>query len=126
VREEPVSRQVVEVPVSRKALFTALQKGAPLNDIRLIQIFSGSSSGDPDDEAANQAPPEYRFFDIKPESAYSILGLRNGDVLLSAHDYIVYDPNKFASYVAKLVEMPDGFVDLRRDGLAVRLKYNLQ
>lgn len=119
----PLTRiRTIEMNISRKALNTALDRAAPANDLRMVPVFRGVPGMSED----AQPPPEYRFFEIKEESAYTLLGLRNGDILVAAHDYIVYNPTNFPNYVAKLLEIPEGFVEIRRGGEPYVLKYHMQ
>ncbi|MBN8548177.1 MAG: hypothetical protein J0M12_02555 [Deltaproteobacteria bacterium] len=121
-RTPVVRMKTIELPVSRKELNAALDRPPPANDIRMVLVFRGAP-GMSDQE---QPPPEYRFFDVRPESAYALLGLRNGDILVAAHDHIVYNPLNFPNYVASLVTLPDGFVEIRRAGEPVKIQYVLR
>lgn len=121
-RSPMLRMKTIEMPISRKELNAALNRPAPANDIRMVLVFRGV----PGMSETEGPPPEYRFFDIKAESAYDLLGLKNGDILVAAHDFIVYNPTNFPTYVAKLIELPEGFIEIRRGGEPYVLKYRMQ
>lgn len=113
--------KTVVVPVERKKLHAALKLGSPTNDVRLVQVFRG---GAPSDETGGP-PPEYRFFDIKDDSAYALLGFRNGDILLTVEDHYLYRPENFPQYVRALLNVQGGAVEVRRAGDPMLLRFQI-
>jgi hypothetical protein len=82
--------------------------------LRLIQVF---------DSMAEDRFPRYRVFGITPQSVWHYMGLENADVLLAAHDYVVFNPGQFFRYVQVLPQEEEGFVELQRLGKPVLIRY---
>lgn len=115
------SLKTVTISVARKDLWAALQRGSPSNDLRMVPVFSGAPSAGDGDEP----PPQYRFFDVKTDSAYYLLGMRNSDVLVTAHDHVVYEPEKFPAYIRMLLGAPEGWVEIRRGAELLLLSFKI-
>ena len=81
----------VPVEVRREKLVERLRDGGALNSIRLVEVFKGAGNPNP--------YPEYRMFDIQQGGVFDLLGIRNGDILVSAHGYSVPSVSKFVEYV---------------------------
>lgn len=112
--------KVIELPVSRKALRVAVDRGARANRIRFVEIFKGARDG------GGNGIPEYRMFDIAPGSIYDLVGLKTADSLVAAHGMVVYDTSRFAEYVVKfLPQLPDASIEITRADERILLKYRL-
>ena len=83
------TQRVEDVQVSRKKFQSALTQGAGVNDVRLVEIF----------RREGQPFPQYHLFDIRKGGPYELLKLEDGDILLAANDYVVYEPTGFRTYV---------------------------
>lgn len=116
IRPTPPERKEVVLEVSRERLLEALNGKPGLNTMRLVRVFNGQPS-------ISSLLPEYRLFDIKSHSAYELLGLRNGDVLVSANDYVLFEPGIFFQYVSLFREASDPFIEIRRSGKPVLIRY---
>ena len=104
--------------VSRSQLKQAVELNANNKPARLVQIFRS-------DVPASAALPQYRLFDILPNSPYEVLGLHNADVLVAANDYIIYNPAGFHQYI-KLIEKEDrALIEIIRGGNPVKFEYHL-
>lgn len=121
-RSQKGQLKTVDMRISRNELLKALQQGSPTNNIRLVKVFRGSPGNT---GTAEEPPPEYRFFDVKPGSAYQVLGIRNNDILVTAHDRVVYKPENFPEYVKLLLNAPRGWIEIRRMGEPLLLNYSI-
>jgi type II secretory pathway component PulC len=116
-RPRNVQAPVEEISVSRSEYRTALQNIGSLSRIRLIEVVAS-------EENRRGAFPEYRMFSIAPASVYDLLGFEEGDILVSANDFALNDPNRFIQYVQYLhVESGEVLSEIRRAGKAVILKW---
>ena len=109
---------VVELAVQRKRLVEAMNQGKKFDSLRIVPVYTRSS------ELEGRAPA-YRLFDVRPGSAYQILGLQEGDELLAANGYLIYDPAKFRRYVWLLQREKSAVIDIKREGRRVQLKVAL-
>ena len=108
LRPGAVPAREVRAEVSRARLQSSLEKAGAVNAIRLVSTFRRA-------EASPSGAPEYRLFDIQPESPYAILGLRNADVLIGVNDYAVTNPQGFRQFVQAVVREPGVTFALRRE-----------
>ena len=103
-----VPAREVRAEVSRSRLQSALEQPGAVNAIRLVSTFRRA-------EASPSGAPEYRLFDIQPDSPYALLGLRNADVLIGVNDYAVTNPQGFRQFVQAVVREPGVTFALRRE-----------
>lgn len=103
------------VSINRKDYLEALGKRGLLRRVRIVEVFAKAED--------SGKVPEYRFFDIHPESAYALLGLANADILMAADDYVVFDPDQFRAYVEVVAKQPGGFIQVRRAGEVLVLRF---
>ncbi len=103
--------------ISRKKLRESFQKPEALTRARIIQ--TASRSGELGSEF-----PEYRLFSIIAGDPYALLGLKNGDVLIAANDYLLANPDVFRRYVALLGGEEQARVEVRRGGQPLVLQYS--
>lgn len=85
----------------------------PLDKIRIVTIFKRSSN----------PYPEYHLFNIWPHSPYAALGLRDGDILVAANDWVVFNSDKFKQYISLLRNEDDATIEIRRRGRPMLYKY---
>lgn len=97
---------------------TALAKRGTSSRIRLVRIFGNAMT-------VNSVLPEYRVFNVRPDSIYNMIGLKNGDILVAANDYVVQDPNQFDQYLEIVRTDPAPYVEIRRDGRPTLLKFTI-
>lgn len=116
VRPAPTDRATVNLEISRQTLKAATEQPGALRSMRVVQVFKGS-------DESGTTYPEYRIFNIAPGTAPQLLGFENGDVLVSASDYVVYNPDAFRRYLAALWNEPAAEIEIRREGKPVLLKY---
>ncbi|MGI6680416.1 MAG: hypothetical protein ACOX3T_02845 [Bdellovibrionota bacterium] len=94
-----------------------------VNSVRVIEIFQRRAK----QEAKNY--PTYRLFDVKPGATYEILGLKDGDVIVSAAGYVVQDAVQFKNYISVLEEIHDSDlkekpnIEIIRDGIPYNFIY---
>lgn len=105
-----------ELTLSRKKISEALGRNDENSQVRIVEIFRRA-------EDSNTSLPEYRLFGITTESIYWSLGLRNADVLVAAHDYVIKSPNAFRQYVALVPNELESKVEIRRNGAPMLLHY---
>lgn len=94
-----------------------------VNSVRVIEIFQRKAK----QESRNY--PMYRLFDVKPGAAYELLGLKNGDIIVSAAGYVIQDSTQFKHYVNVLEDVHDNSknekpnIEILRDGIAYNFIY---
>ena len=86
--------------------------------LRIVPLLAGvgQSSGN---------LPTYRIFDVKPGSTAAILGLEQPDELIAAEGYVIWNGRQFLDYIQQLQNEQSGFVELRRSGKPLMLKYKI-
>lgn len=115
LRPIPPVVKTLRLTIQRDDLRQALADGSDLNSIRIIPLYTSANP---------VAIKEYRLFDIRPESAFKLLGLENSDILVAAHSYVVQDPQQFALYVRLLLNQNEGHIEVRRSGVPTLLQYS--
>ena len=106
----------VEMTISRRELQEALTKTDLNKQVRIVQIFKSASD-------LGEGLPEYRLFGITPKSAYAVLGVKNADVVVAAHDYVLKNPAAFRDYVGLVGNEKESSLEIRRDGVPTLIKY---
>ena len=109
----------IKFVISRHDFNEAIRHENQNRALRLIQVFASPA-------AAAVDAPEYRLFGIHPESVYALLGLKNGDVLLAAHGYLVSGPPAFPRYVGLLSTEKASTIEIRRQGIPYLLSFVIQ
>ena len=66
--------------------------------------------------------PEYRLFSIVQGSPYALLGLKNGDVLVTVQGYTLVDSSTFAQYAKLLISENEARLIIRRSGEMMELR----
>lgn len=89
---------VVERPVSRMALESAVQEAGKVAGPRVVPIFRRD---------ARVVFPEHRIFELRDNGPLSLLGLRNGDILLGVNDRVLVQPETFLGLYPRAV-LQDG------------------
>ncbi len=102
-----IGRQEISVP--RLELARRIRERGTGEGVRLIPILKGQSY-------EMETTPEYRIFNVKKGGVYELLGLKNADVIISAHDYVIRDPRAFPQYIALLKGQQSSSIEIRRDG----------
>lgn len=102
---------VEEKTLDREEYNEAFASPNAINKARLIQVFS-----------RRPGAPEYRVFDVRQGDPFYQLGLREGDVLLAANDFLIFDIDRFRAFVnlARAANATELLV--RRKGKVVLLK----
>lgn len=98
--------KVVTRRVPRDRYLQAVENQTTLRSIRLVPLLKNAAGG--------ASIPEYRVFDIQPDSAYTLLGLENADILVAAEGFVVLEPEIFPQYVALLREQQNARIEIRR------------
>jgi type II secretory pathway component PulC len=114
IRPIPPALRVTTYTLQRRDLQSVLSKGAD-NTIRLVPIY---------ESVASRQSYEYRVFDVRPGSVYSLLGLENSDVLVAADGYLIKKPEQFVMYVQLLANQNEANIEMRRGGEPRLLKYS--
>jgi len=113
----PPERNTQIIPIRLEDLRRA-QSNTDINRLRILKITMAAN------EAASQDPiPQYRIFDVREDSVGELLGIENADVLVAANGYIVYHPDQFMRYLASLPISTGTFIEIRREGRPLLLKY---
>jgi len=108
--------EIVEMSVSRGKYKNALEQPPPLNLARMVQMF-GESGGQ------SNPYPEYRIFDVRPGSVYTLLGLRERDEILAASGYVIGEQGMFSAFLNLLPVEKEGSLLVRRGGREKLFKY---
>ena len=96
---------------------------AEVNSVRVIEIFQRKAK----QEARTY--PMYRLFDVKKGAAYDILGLKDGDIIVSAAGYVIQDGSQFKNYINVLEDVYDNSkkdkpnIEILRDGIPFNFIY---
>jgi type II secretory pathway component PulC len=118
IRGESPGTAVVTRTISKELYAKSINNQTAMQRMRLVPILINSK--------APGSLPEYRLFDILPDSAASVLGLKNADVLVAANDFVIYDPPKFKTYLALLKNEKEAFIEIRREGQPIIFKYQFE
>ena len=115
---EPVARPIpqgiteVKLAVKRSDYSEHLQRGESINRARFVPVYSrGGSSG------------EFRIFDVKPGSIFELLGMKSLDIVVAANGYMVPGGNVFWAYLVMMEKLPEGTIEIRRNGIPLLLRY---
>lgn len=114
--EAPANVEVLEKSFLKSEFSTAISDFSP-NRIRLVPITQSATQGGP--------IPEYRLFSIDKKSAYDLLGLENGDILVSVEGFMIDDMDKFPAYIMLVQSQPKGEIEIRREGKPYLIKFSL-
>ena len=114
VRPPTFVEKVINKKVSAAVLRSACEQTAAVQALRMVAVYQQVLSGQP-------GLPEYRLFDVRKQSPYAVVGLETADVLLAANDYVLYEPEKFRTYVCLLAAEKTGWMNIRRGGVATKV-----
>ncbi|RMD86505.1 MAG: hypothetical protein D6808_03175 [Candidatus Dadabacteria bacterium] len=101
--------------ISKKELRAKLDLSPAINRIRVIKLYGGRDF----------STPRYRLLDVKKESVYYFLGIRNRDILLSADGFIINSGYLFPRFVSLLPGERKAKIRIIRRGKEMVLRYNL-
>jgi type II secretory pathway component PulC len=118
VRQPSALRTEDVITLPRSQVVEVLDSKRSINFIRLVQIFARHPE-------PSRVLPQYRMFNIRPGSIGDLLGFQNGDILVAANDYVVFDPNKFQQYLELFRIEKDPFIEIIRDGRPIVYRYKL-
>lgn len=108
---DPKELEIQRVTFSSKELAQAAAH-PETSSVRLVRLTRpGSSEG---------APPEFRLFNVRENSAPYLIGLRSADILVAAHGYVVYTPQQFGNYLRLLPKEQSGSIEVNREGRPIR------
>jgi type II secretory pathway component PulC len=108
-------QRVEDHAVSKKKFLATLRQGEGANEVRLVSVF----------RREGQQLPQYRIFDVRAGSAYQLLGLEDGDIILAANDHIIYDPGGFRTFVIDYMkEQSSATLTVSRGGVASLYRYS--
>lgn len=109
--------RVISIQVPRAEYAAAVRNIDMLRRLRLVEVVAS-------EEVGRSIFPEYRLFNIEPKGPYALLGLVEGDILVSANDYVLNDPERFRRYVQVLMrESGETFIEIRRQGEELILRF---
>lgn len=118
VRPPPPNSRTMELVVPREEYLARLRDPSMIGRMRVVPMTTRA------DESGGI--PEYRLFGIREESPAYLLGLRNADILVSANDFIIYDPQKFKGYLVLLQNQTEAQIEIRRGGDPIIFQYTFQ
>lgn len=114
IRPVPPPTKVVSYSIQRRDLQESLQD-AQENSIRLVPVYQSVSS---------RQSYEYRLFDVKPASAYTLLGLESSDIVVAADRFLIKRPEQFPAFVQLLAGLNEATIEIRRGGESRLFKYS--
>jgi type II secretory pathway component PulC len=106
---------VQELTVSRSDLKLALGDELKTAQIRAVEVFQNSSG-------ISQTFPNFRLFDIQDGSVYSLLGLKNVDILVAINERSVVAPQVIGQIVRLLSNEKGVTFEVIRAGKSLVLK----
>jgi general secretion pathway protein C len=71
-------------------------------------------------------PVGFKLFSIRPNSLYSKIGIKNGDVITRINGYEITSPDKALEIYQKLKDAKNVTVDLKRRGAAQTIDYTIK
>ena len=104
----------IEMVIPKSKFQQSLAQGGELNKIRLVEVY---------DRFSEDNSLQYRFFDVKPGSIYSLMGFQNLDILISANGYALIEAPLFWDYILLLSEAAAGHVEIVRGGRPIVFQY---
>lgn len=117
VRAKVPDIDVRTIAITRSRLKEAL-KNPQSSRLRLIELLKSA-------EAGSSEVPEYRLFDVYPETAAAAVGLQTTDILVAAHGYVIYNPLQFWSYLNRLQVEKEGSIEIRRENQPIEFKISI-
>jgi len=114
LRPTPSDIETVEIKVSRREYQAALVNEGANRTFRLVKLFKTGPNA--------EALPEYRVFGSTQGGAYYLLGIRNADVLIGAHAYVIRSIIGFINYVGLLANETETTIEVRRGDKDLILK----
>ncbi|RIL08294.1 MAG: hypothetical protein DCC75_09285 [Proteobacteria bacterium] len=115
-RPTPANLEIQELTISRRSLKEALERAAINKKVRVVPVFNSSA-------AAEANIPQYRLFEVAPESAYHLLGLRNADVMVAANERIIVNSFIVPTFVQLLPAEQTAQIEIRREERPILFKY---
>ena len=110
--------EVKEIQVPRDEFTRRISQPESMNNIRLVRVYLKS--------AADGEVPEYKIFNLQTGGPYSLLGLQNGDVLISAQNFVVRQPFQFVEFVKLMSGEPSPTIQIRRGVVPLELRYKFE
>ncbi|RMG44531.1 MAG: hypothetical protein D6719_01645 [Candidatus Dadabacteria bacterium] len=116
VRTVPANLLKKRMVISRAEYRKALALGERVNRLRMVQIFARS-------EDRLSQYPYYRILRVSKNSVYHMLGLRSGDLVMAADDYVIFDPQVFWKFVVLLQYEKSATIEIVRAGRGILFQY---
>lgn len=114
----PFDRRTIKVELVREEYQKMLEVEGSANDARLVQIFHRGE--------AEEELKEYRLLDVRPNSVYDLLKLRQADVLIAADGFVVPNPQVFWNYLRLIARFEVASIEIRRGGTPILLEYSFK
>ena len=107
--------QTLTVSVTSEEFQESLGTGRGVLGARFVEVFRRGGG-----------PLEWRIFDVQAGDPYALIGIREGDVLVAASDWVIFDPQRFRTYVELLRTGFEASILVRRDGVLTELRPQMQ
>lgn len=104
-----------EFTIKKADLVQALEASRGSSNIRIVPLVVSASQ--------SSGTPEYRVFNVRPGNIGAILNLRNADVLIAAHGYVIQDASQFNKYLVTLPALTTGKLEILREGKPLIFNY---
>jgi|688.fasta_scaffold736240_2 type II secretory pathway component PulC len=115
IRPNPPIFKSYSLTIQRRDFKSQLGRAGE-NTIRLVPVFQS---------AVNPESFVHRVFDVRPKSIYTLMGIKNADILVAVDGYLVKKPEQFVSYVELLQNEDSSTIEILRGGESILLRYNL-
>jgi S1-C subfamily serine protease len=114
IRPDPAGVSELNLEITKAQLEKALEVSRGSANLRIVPLVT----------SAAQAPatPEYRVFNIKQNGIGHLLGMKNADILVSAHGYVIQSPVQFYKYLQLLRGQESTEIEIRRDTKPIKIK----
>lgn len=109
--------QTKKLAISRARFRQSLAKPNALGRLRMVKVFKRASE-------QSLPYPIYRLFGISKGDPYFLLGLRSGDILVAANDWVIFDPARFTQYVYLLQGEKTAQIEIERMGQSMLFEYH--
>jgi len=115
IPDAPGAKEKINI-ISKKKYFERISATAN-NYIRMVPVLMR--------DPRHAGHDYYRFFDIQEDSIYSLIGLKNNDIVVSANNYVVPGQRVFWEYIKYLPKVTDPKIEIIRNSEPLILKYML-
>lgn len=104
----------IEFDIKREELVRRLALADAVYKIRLVELYG-----------AKEETPRYRVMGFDKSGVYGLLGLKEGDYILAASNFIIYTQELFPKFIELLPAEKEASIHVLRNGSELLLHYNI-